>query len=108
MKTVNLAQLRSMLENSLLEKKEDEPARAEDYLIVTGHPELVEVVRRLNLTPDNTRWIGNATEDDVRGKHVIGVIPLRLAALAASVTEVPFNQQLKSFGEPNRYVVRKV
>ena len=31
---------------------------------------------------------GNATPDDVRGKDVFGVLPLHLAALANSVTEV--------------------
>lgn len=31
---------------------------------------------------------GNATPDDVRGKRVLGVLPLHLAAVASSVTEV--------------------
>lgn len=33
---------------------------------------------------------GNVTADDVRGKHVYGVLPLHLAALAACVTCIEF------------------
>lgn len=34
--------------------------------------------------------IASATPDDVRGKHVVGNLPLHLAALAASVTVIEF------------------
>lgn len=35
------------------------------------------------------RVLAHASEGDVRGAHVIGVLPLRLAALADRVTEIP-------------------
>ena len=41
------------------------------------------------MLPDGVRIIDHASPDDVRGQHVIGVLPLSLAALALSVTEVP-------------------
>lgn len=44
------------------------------------------------------RVIAHATEDDVRGKHVIGVLPLALAALCASVTEIPLALQAHQRG----------
>ena len=34
----------------------------------------------------DVRFVAHATEDDVRGKHVIGNLPLHLAAKAAKVT----------------------
>lgn len=33
--------------------------------------------------------VAHATPEEIRGKHVIGVLPLHLAALAATVTEIP-------------------
>jgi len=46
---------------------------------------LAEEVEAFNKLPVIT---GNATPADVAGKRVLGVLPLHLAALAASVTEV--------------------
>lgn len=54
-------------------------------LIVTRHAPLVEWLRRRGITGD---VIAHATPNDVAGKDVYGVLPLWLAAEAASVTEV--------------------
>lgn len=56
-----------------------------DTLIVTRHAGLVEWLDRQGI---RGRVIEHATADDVRGQHVVGALPLHLAALAASVTTV--------------------
>lgn len=58
-------------------------------VVVTRHPALVALLRERGLIGADARVIAHASADDVRGRHVIGVLPLSLAALAASVTEVP-------------------
>jgi len=58
-------------------------------LVVTRHPALVAHLLALGLVDESVAVLSHASEADVAGKHVAGVLPLRLAALAASVTEVP-------------------
>jgi len=58
-------------------------------VIVTRHPALVGYVRELGLAQLETPVLAHASANDIKGKHVIGVLPLHLAALAASVTEIP-------------------
>lgn len=57
--------------------------------IVTRHQALVAYLLETGVVDEATPVITHATPDDVRGAHVIGVLPLSLAALAARVTEVP-------------------
>lgn len=86
-------------------------------IIVTRHPALVEHLAEQGYTG---KVVAHATDDDVRGQHVVGVLPLRLAALAASVTEVPLNlppelrgveltlEQVRAYaGEPVTYRVTR-
>ena len=56
-----------------------------EALIVTRHAGLVEW---LALHGVEGQVITQASPDDVRGRHVVGVLPLHLAVLAASVTVV--------------------
>jgi hypothetical protein len=59
-------------------------------VIITRHSGLVEYLRERH--PDlveGAKVLVHVTPEQVRGAHVIGVLPLHLAALAASVTEVP-------------------
>lgn len=60
-----------------------------DKIIVTRHPALTDYLRELGLVEEGCPMIDHATPANVAGKHVIGVLPLSLAALAAKVTEVP-------------------
>ena len=57
----------------------------DEILIVTRHKPLVEWLAARGVTGP---VIEQATPDDVRGKTVYGILPLHLAALAESVTEV--------------------
>lgn len=62
-----------------------------DTVIVTRHPALVDLLveRGLITEADRARVIEHATAADVRGRRVIGVLPLHLACEAARVVEVP-------------------
>ena len=58
-------------------------------LIVTRHRATVRYLIEAGIAPATARVVDAATADDVRGEHVIGFLPLNLAALAATVTTVP-------------------
>ena len=60
-----------------------------ETVIVTRHPALVQLLAELGLAPEGTPVVSQVAPADVAGKHVIGVLPMHLAALAAQVTEVP-------------------
>lgn len=93
-------------------------------VIVTRHAPLVEYL-------ESEGWISgprppvleHVRVSDVRGKHVLGVLPLRLAQEARSVTEVPIESTIEDrkamasgdltverlreiAGKPTRYVTR--
>jgi len=63
-------------------------------VVVTRHQALVDYLRERGDIPANdsgVEIISHATEDDVAGRDVIGVLPLRLACAARTVTEVPLD-----------------
>ena len=60
-------------------------------VIITRHPALVELLSERGIIDGTEQVLSHATPEDVMGRHVIGVLPLSLAALAASVTEVPLS-----------------
>jgi hypothetical protein len=65
--------------------------KEEDYaetIIVTRHPALLELLSEKLYISNTTPVISHATEDDVKGKHVIGILPHHLSCLTASITEV--------------------
>ena len=62
-----------------------------DTVVITRHPALVDLLRERGLITGEEPVIEHATSDDVRGRRVIGVLPLALAAEAASLTEIPLS-----------------
>tara|TARA_R110000765_G_C18468720_1_gene550838 strand:+ start:210 stop:509 length:300 start_codon:yes stop_codon:yes gene_type:complete len=60
-------------------------------LIVTRHPALIDYLISDGLATADTPTVSHVTPDDVRGKHVIGVLPMHLASLAESITEIPLD-----------------
>ena len=62
-----------------------------ETIIVTRHPALVEYLFEQGIAPAGTRVLAHVSPDDVRGKRVVGLLPLHLAAEAASVVEVPLD-----------------
>ena len=64
---------------------------AAEAIIITRHSALVEVLKGLVPELTNAKVIAQATPSEVEGKHVYGVLPLHLAALADRVTTVSLN-----------------
>ncbi len=58
-------------------------------IIVTRHPALVALLSERKVITGKEKVFSHVTPDDVRDKNVIGVLPLSLAALANTVTEIP-------------------
>ena len=55
-----------------------------DTIVVTRHAALVQYLIEQGLVSASVSVITHATPDDVRDKHVIGVLPLSLAASAGA------------------------
>ena len=91
-----------------------------EAVIVTRHPAFVDLLRERGLIYGTEPSIEHASADEVRGRHVIGVLPLSLAVEAESVTEIPLSltpedrgkeldlERLRQIaGPPRTYVVRE-
>lgn len=91
-----------------------------EKVVVTRHEALVTYLVELKLVPPDVRVVAHATVEDVQGRAVFGVLPLHLAASAASVTVVPLalrpehrgveltlDQVRELAGSPANYVVRE-
>jgi len=60
-------------------------------VVVTRHTGLVEFLVERGVLSNNIPVVAHATAATITGKNVLGVLPLHLAALAASVTEATLN-----------------
>jgi hypothetical protein len=60
-----------------------------NHLIVTRHKALVALLLERDLVPASCEVVEHATPENVRGKHVFGVLPFELAALADRITVIP-------------------
>lgn len=60
-----------------------------DTVVITRHSALAEYLREIGLISHDARVLAHASVEDVKGKRVIGVLPMRLAAFARRVIEVP-------------------
>jgi hypothetical protein len=90
-------------------------------LVVTRHKALVAYLLEGGHITSETPVKEHVTGGDVKGLHVVGVLPLHLAAETASVTEIPLNltpemrgkeltvEEVRAIaGEPHTYHVRPV
>lgn len=90
-----------------------------EKIVVTRHEGLVAYLREIGLIDASTPVVAHASIETVVGKHVIGVLPLSLAAAATRVTEIPMAlpqelrgkelslEDMRRFaGAPVTYVVR--
>ena len=89
-----------------------------ETIIVTRHRAQVSHIRELGLAGTEAPVVAHVKPEEIQDKHVVGVLPLHLAALAAQVTVVPLfvPQELRGVelsldqvrqysGEPATYVV---
>ena len=70
-----------------------------NLVVVTRHPALVEFLCELGMIELDTQILSHASEEDLQGKDVIGVLPLHLAAVAHTVTEIPLDLKPEDRGE---------
>lgn len=98
----------------------DEPTVVET-VVVTRHPALVEHLKAIGLCGEDDIVIAHATGSDVRGRRVVGVLPLTLACQALTITEVPLDlpaelrgveltaEQVRHYaGPPETYRVERI
>jgi len=62
-----------------------------ETVVVTRHPALIDLLVERGIINGSEGVLSHVTSDDVQGWHVVGVLPLALAAEAISVTEVPLS-----------------
>jgi hypothetical protein len=60
-------------------------------VVVTRHKALVDYLVEVGLIQPDAEVLASVTADQIRGKHVVGVLPLHLAAEADLVTVVPLD-----------------
>lgn len=61
----------------------------ENTIVVTRHEALIEYLLEIGLITKDTPVISHANPEEIKGKDVIGVLPLSLAVLTNTITEVP-------------------
>lgn len=71
----------------------------EPTLVVSRHQGLIEYLRKEGIIGEDVERIEHADPSDVRGEHVIGNLPSRLAAEASLLTEVDLNYPSDYRGE---------
>ena len=92
-----------------------------EKLVVTRYETLVEYLKKLGLIDDSTKVISHANEEDVRNKHVLGILPYWLSCHAGKFTEVQLRIPIRKRGkeltlediefyssEPKTYEIREV
>jgi len=59
-----------------------------EKLVVTRYKSLVAYLKKIDLIDDSTKIITHAKIEDVKGKHVIGVLPYWLSCHTKKFTEI--------------------
>ena len=61
-------------------------------IVVSRHETFIQHLRNIGLVDDDTEIISHVyNEDQIKEAHVIGMLPLHLAALTEKITFVPLN-----------------
>ena len=71
----------------------------QDVIIVTRHEELRQYLVEIGYIAHDADTISHAVVSDIKGRHVIGKIPLALAAHCRSVTEIPMRLEESDRGK---------
>lgn len=61
----------------------------DNVVIVTRHTSLIQLLNERGIITGDAPVVAHAKIEDVKGKHVFGVLPLSLAVWAKDVTEIP-------------------
>lgn len=68
-------------------------------IIITRHPAFVEYLIEQGIADPDVPVIEHAEPSQIKGQHVVGMLPLHLAALADQVTTVPLDLPAELRGE---------
>jgi putative CRISPR-associated protein (TIGR02620 family) len=92
-----------------------------EKIVVTRYKGLVEYLQELKLIEEETKVVAHANIEDVKGKHVLGVLPLWLSCHAAKITEIQLKLPAEKRGKeltveevrffalsPRTYIVKEV
>lgn len=60
-------------------------------IVITRHPALISYLEEIGLISEGTPVYAHATPELVKDKQVIGILPLYLAVLTETITEIPLN-----------------
>lgn len=60
-----------------------------ETVIITRHKALVDYLIEKNIISKKTKTIEHATIEDIKDKHVIGILPLNLACYTSKITIIP-------------------
>jgi hypothetical protein len=67
-------------------------------LVVTRLPNIfVDILRERGVIDDTTPVLARASRGEVRGKHMLGLLPNYLSSLAASITEIPMRMSNEDY-----------
>jgi len=58
-------------------------------VIITRHPAMVALLLKRGLVDASTPVLAHASPEEIKGKHVFGVLPHSLSCLTARFTEIP-------------------
>ena len=92
-----------------------------EKIVVTRYKGLVQYLQELKLIEEDTEVVAHANIEDVKDKHVLGVLPLWLSCHAAKITEIQLKLPAEKRGKelsveevrffalsPRTYVVKEV
>ena len=71
-----------------------------EKIVVTRYKGLVDYLLELKLISEKTKVIAHAQIDDIKGKHVLGVLPLWLSCHAGKITEIGKARRERCFRRP--------
>lgn len=92
-----------------------------EKIVVTRYKGLVDYLLELKLIDEETKVVAHAQVDDVKGKHVLGVLPLWLSCHAGKITEIQLRlpnekrgkelslEEVRFFAlSPRTYIVKEI
>lgn len=71
-----------------------------EKIVITRHNALIDfLIEKGVIENGKFRLLAHASEKDVKGKDIIGILPFELASLANSITTVPLNVPFEKRGK---------
>lgn len=70
-----------------------------EQIIVTRHANVEKYIRESGLVPEGTECYSSIEKGFAKGKHIFGIVPLELAAVADRVTEIKITLRKELYGK---------